>query len=110
MVKPKHPMVLNTGTKIYKIEQKSLSKEGLHGCVEFMKGTLSIDPNQSPEDYKNTLIHEICHIGYEMFGLGSDEEMGKTTNEFITTVTANMLHLFSTLNPELFEYMFSESK
>ena len=108
--KPVHPMEIFTGSKTFMIEQKSLAKDQLHGDVDFAKGILRIDPNQSIEDYKNTLLHEILHIGYDMFGLGSDEDMPTIQNEFLTLVTGNMLRLFTNLNPELFEYIFERPK
>lgn len=103
-------MVVLTGSKTYTIEQKSLQKDQLHGDVDFSKNILRIDPNQSLEDYKNTLLHEILHIGYDMFGLGSDDDMPTIQNEFLTLVTGNMLRLFANLNPELFEYIFERPK
>jgi hypothetical protein len=108
--KPVHPMEIFTGSKTFMIEQKSLAKDQLHGDVDFAKSILRIDPNQSLEDYKNTLLHEILHIGYDMFGLGSDEDMPTIQNEFLTLVTGNMLRLFTNLNPELFEYIFERPK
>ena len=63
-LKPEHPMEVFTGIKTFKIVQKSLNKDNLYGCVEFPKSLLSIDPSQCIEDYKGTLLHEICHIGY----------------------------------------------
>lgn len=108
--KPAHPMEVRTGSKVYTIEQKSLTKDSLHGDVDFSKAILRIDPNQSLEDYKNTLLHEIIHIGYDMFGLGNDEDMPSVNNEFLTMITGNMLRLFTNLNPELFEYIFERPK
>jgi len=103
---PQHPLEVNLGFKKYKIIQKSLAKDNLYGCVEFPKGLLTIDPNQSIEDYKGTLLHEICHIGFDLFGLGDDEEMPTIGNEYITTVTANMIQMLAGLNPELFKFIF----
>ena len=75
MAKPKplpkeqimHPMKVYTGVKTFTIVQKALTKDDLYGCVEFSKALLSIDPSQSIEDYKGTLLHEICHIGFDLF-------------------------------------------
>jgi hypothetical protein len=108
--KPVHPMQVFTGSKTYTIEHKSLTKDALHGDVDFAKCVIRVDPNQSLEDYKNTLLHEILHIGYDMFGLGSDDDMPTIQNEFLTLVTGNMLRLFANLNPELFEYLFESPK
>ena len=108
--KPIHPMEFCTGAKTYTIEQRSLAKDSVHGDVDFSKGVIRVDPNQSLEDYKNTLLHEIIHIGYDMFGLGDDDEMPIVQNEFLTLVTGNMLRLFANLNPELFEYIFEPPK
>ena len=93
-----HPMEVYTGIKTFKIEQKSLTKDNLYGCVEF--------PNQCTEDYKGTLLHEICHIGYDLYGLGDDDEMPQMGNEYLTTVTANMIQQLSGLNKELFKFIF----
>jgi len=105
--KPIHPLEITLGFKKFRIIQISLAKEGLHGCVDFSKGTLRIDPGQSLEDYKWTLLHEICHIGLDLFGLGDDDEMPKMSNEYLTTVTSNMIQVLAGLNKELFNFIFS---
>ena len=61
-------------------------------------------------DYRGTLLHEICHIGYEMYGLGDDDEMPQIGNEFLTTITSNMIQQLATLNKELFEFIFDSPK
>jgi len=102
-----HPDTLNVGHKTFKIVQKSLTKDNLYGCVEFPKALITIDPNQSCADYKGTLLHEICHVGWDLWGLGDDDEMPQMGNEFITTVTSNMLQVLAGLNQELFTFIFS---
>lgn len=102
-----HPMTIYTGIKTFDIKQQSLEKDNLYGCVEFSKYLLSIDPNQRPEDYKSTLLHEICHIGYEVFGLNDDDEIPSMSNEYLTSVTSNMVMQMAGLNPELFQFIFS---
>lgn len=105
---PVHPMVLDTGYRKFTIVQKKLDKESLYGYTEFPPNVIGIDPNQKPKDYKGTLLHEILHVAFDMFGLGDDDEMPTLGNEFLVTITSNMLQLFVTLNPELFEYIFSD--
>ena len=92
-----HPLKVYTGIKTFTISQKSLAKDNLYGCVEFPK---------SLEDYKATLLHEICHIGFDLYGLGDDDEMPTIGNEFLTTVTANMIQQLAGLNKELFKFIF----
>ena len=104
--KPVHPMKVYTGIKTFTIVQKALNKDNLYGCVEFPKSTLTIDPNQCIEDYKGTLLHEICHIGFDIYGLGDDEEMPQMSNEYLTTVTSNMNQQLAGLNKELFTFIF----
>ena len=106
----KHPSRLYLGYKNFEIVQKSLKKECLYGCVEFAKSRITIDPNQKPEDYKATLLHEVCHVGWDLFGLGDDDEMPTFGNEYITAVTSNMMQLLWGLNPELFSFMFSKDE
>lgn len=101
-----HPMTVYTGVKTFTIKQQALTKDNLYGCVEFPKSLLSIDPNQCEEDYRGTLLHEICHIGWDLYGLGDDDEMPQMGNEFLTTVTSNMLQQLAGLNPELFAFIF----
>ena len=101
-------MVLDLGFKKFNIIQKSLAKDGLYGCVEFQKGTLTIDPSQCIEDYKWTLLHEITHVGLDLFGLGDDDEIPQMGNEYLTTVTSNMIQLLAGLNRELFYFIFNE--
>jgi len=108
--KPQHPMVVFTGIKEFVIVQKALTKDNLYGCVEFPKSVLTIDPNQCIEDYRGTLLHEICHIGFELYGLGEDEDIPQLGNEFLTTVTSNMIQQLATLNKELFEFIFDSAK
>ena len=100
------PLIVHTGIKEFTIVQRALTKDNLYGCVEFHKALLTIDPNQSLVDYRGTLLHEICHIGWELFGLGDDDEMPSLGNEYLTTVTANMVQLLCSLNPELFRFIF----
>lgn len=106
--KYEHPMAVHTGIKTFTIVQKALTKDNLYGCVEFPKSILTIDPNQCSEDYKGTLLHEICHIGFDLYGLGDDDEMPQIGNEFITTVTSNMIQQLAGLNKELFAFIFSD--
>ena len=106
-LKCEHPLEVYTGIKTFTIAQKSLAKDNLYGCVEFPKSLLTIDPSQCIEDYKATLLHEICHIGFDLYGLGDDDEMPQIGNEYLTTVTANMIQQLSGLNPELFKFIFS---
>ena len=104
-----HPDTVTIGFKTFKIEQKTLAKDNLYGCVEFSKALLTIDPNQSEEDYKWTLLHEIFHIGFDLFGLGDDDEMPQMGNEYLTTVSSNMVQTLQGLNRELFEFIFSKN-
>ena len=106
--KPSHPMELNLGYKTFKLVQVSLEKDSLYGCVEFSKNRITVDPNQCTSDYKGTLLHEILHVGFDLFGLGDDDEMPSVGNEYLTHVTSNMLQILQGLNPELFEYLFSK--
>ncbi len=105
--KREHPDTLFVGHKTFTIEQKSLAKDNLYGCVEFPKNLITIDPNQSDEDYKSTLLHEITHVGLDLFGLGDDDDIPQMSNELLTTVTSNMFVLLSSLNPELFAFILS---
>ena len=106
--KPIHPMEVDVGFKKFKIVQTALTKENLYGMVEFTQNTLTIDPNQDIIDYKSTLLHEIFHIGFDIFGLGDDEDMPTIGNEFLTSVSSNMVMLLASLNRELFEFIFSD--
>jgi hypothetical protein len=105
---PVHPMEVHVGFKTFKIQQKSLDKDSLYGCVEFHKALITIDPNQSIVDYKGTLLHEICHVGLDLFGLGDDDEMPQIGNEYLTTVTSNMMQMLHGLNKELFAFLFDD--
>jgi len=103
-----HPLILEIGYKTFTIVQKSLSKDNLYGCAEMSKALISIDPKQSEVDYRGTLLHEILHVGFETFGLGDDDAMPTIGNEYLTTVTSNMLQLLSAQNQELFKFIFSD--
>ena len=105
-----HPDVLYVGFKKFTIAQESLTKDNLYGCVEFPEAKITVDPNQSDVDYKGTLLHEICHVGFDLFGLGDDDEMPQMGNEYLTTVTSNMFQLLVGLNPELFTFIFSDEQ
>ena len=103
-------MTLYVGTKTFVIVQKSLKKEDLYGCVEMHKSLITVDSNLCIQDYKSTLLHEIFHVGFELFGLGHDDDIPTMGNEFITTVSSNMVMILAGLNPELFQYIFSNDK
>ena len=106
----KHPDTLHIGFKSYKIVQKDLSDvDGveLYGYVDLATNVIYVDPSQESIDYKGTLLHEIMHVGFNLFGLGDDDEMPIIINEFLTTITSNMMQMLVTLNPELFEFIFS---
>ena len=106
----KHPDILHIGFKSYKIVQKDLSDvDGveLYGYVDLATNVIYVDPSQESIDYKGTLLHEIMHVGFNLFGLGDDDEMPIIINEFLTTITSNMMQMLVTLNPELFEFIFS---
>ena len=105
-----HPNILHIGFKSYKIVQKDLSDEDgveLYGYVDLTTNVIYVDPSQESIDYKGTLLHEILHVGFNLFGLGDDDEMPGIRNEFLTTITSNMMQMLVTLNPELFEFIFS---
>jgi|TARA_R100000482_G_scaffold33359_1_gene10902 Zn-dependent peptidase ImmA (M78 family) len=105
---PQHPMKLLIGFKTYKIEHKDLSEDDLHGYVDLTTNVIYVDPNQSDSDYRGTLLHEITHVVFHMFGLGDDDEMPGIKNEFLTTITSNGFQLFASLNHELFLYLFEK--
>ena len=109
-LKHEHPLTFNTGCRVYTIERKSLAKDNLYGDVDFEKGIIRVHPLDNEEEYKNTLLHEIIHVGYHMFGLGDDDDLPGINNEFLTLITANFLRLFTNLNPELFDYLFKMPK
>ena len=105
-----HPNILHIGFKSYKIVQKDLSDEDgveLYGYVDLTTNVIYVDPSQESIDYKGTMLHEILHVGFNLFGLGDDDEMPGIRNEFLTTITSNMMQMLVTLNPELFEFIFS---
>ena len=110
MMEFKHPDTLHIGFKSYKIVQKDLSDEDgveLYGYVDLTTNVIYLDPSQESIDYKGTMLHEILHVGFNLFGLGDDDEMPGIRNEFLTTITSNMMQMLVTLNPELFEFIFS---
>jgi hypothetical protein len=105
-----HPDTLYVGFKVFNIVQESLTKEDLYGCVEFEKNKITVDPNQSDVDYRGTLLHEILHVGFYLFGLGDDDEMPSFGNEYLTTITSNMMQMLVGMNPELFKFIFDEGE
>mgnify|MGYP003118654264 FL=1 len=108
----KHPTILHIGFKSYDIVQKELTDvdgDECYGYVDLATNTIYLDPNQEEIDYKGTLLHEILHVGFQLFGLGDDDEMPGIRNEFLTTITSNIMQMLVALNPELFEFIFSKS-
>ena len=69
-----------------------------------------LDSNEYTNDKGATLLHEICHIGFDLYGLGDDDEMPQMSNEFLTTVTSNMIQQLAGLNKELFQFIFEPPK
>ncbi len=110
MNKYKHPNQFHDGVRVYKIVQKSLKDEGLMGKVDFEERIIYVDPGQDHLEYRKTLLHEIIHIGYDYFGLDNDDNMPTITNEYITTVTTNMMQQYWFFNMDLFEFIFSYPK
>ena len=110
MNKYEHPKQFHDGVRVYKIVQKSLKDEGLMGKVDFEQRTIFVDPDQDPLEYKKTLLHEIIHIGFDCFGLNNDGNMPAITNEYITTVTTNMIQQGWFCNRDLFQFIFSYPK
>ena len=68
---------------------------------------MTVDPSLDSRNYKWTLLHELFHIGYHLFGLGSDEDMPQMGNEYLTTASSNMVQSLWGLNRELFDFIFS---
>lgn len=104
-----HPYVINLGFKTVDIVMKVLDTDDLFGCWDPAANLITIDPRQTLESYKWCLLHEICHVGFDLFGLGDDDEIPVIKNEFLVTVTSNMMKLLWSLNPELFEYIFNDA-
>jgi hypothetical protein len=105
-----HPNILHIGFKSYEIIQKDLTDvdgDELYGYVDLTTNVIYVDPSQDEIDYKGTLLHEILHVGFQLFGLGDDDEMPGIRNEFLTTITSNIMQMLVALNPELFEFIFS---
>lgn len=100
-------MVLRLGSRTFKIVLKSLTEKELLGYTDFQTDEVFIDPNQSEESYKNTLLHECMHIGYDLFGLNDDDSIPKINNEYLVLVSTNMLRHLAGLNPQLFSFIFN---
>lgn len=103
----KHSNKFYDGVQHYKIVQTSLKDENLCGKVDFTKKIIYLDPDQDPIEYKKTLLHEMIHVGYDHFGLNNDGSMPTITNEYITTVTTNMMQHLWCCNKDLFSFIFS---
>ena len=102
----KHPMILDLGYKKYKIIQEDMADEDAYGYTDLATDIIAIHPDQTPANYKGTLLHEILHVGYEFMGLGSDV-LPKIGNEYLVTTTTGMLQLLEGLNKKLFKFIFS---
>lgn len=106
---PDHPMTVYTGLMTLEIKHKSMDEDGK---VVWEDQAIYLDLAQSTLFlYKQTIMHELMHVALDMVGLdpsGEDEEMPKFNNEFLVTVSTNMIMLLAALNPELFEFVFSK--
>ena len=105
--KPIHPMEVHIGFKTFKIVHESLKKDSLYGYVDFATNTIHMDTTPAAVDYKGTLLHEVCHVALDLFGLGDDDQIPTLGNEYLATITSNMLQLLWGLNKELFTYIFN---
>lgn len=100
-------MHINLGNRTFKIVIKPLTDKNLLGYTDFITNQVLIDPNQSDESYKNTLLHECMHVGYDLFGLNDDDAIPKVNNEYLVLVSTNMLRHLAGLNPKLFSFIFN---
>jgi|TARA_R110002020_G_scaffold8063_4_gene33134 predicted metal-dependent peptidase len=106
---PEHPMVVHSNLRTFEIKHKVM--EGADGKLEFDESIMYLNPNQQTISlYKQTLLHELLHIVYELVGMDPEEEedMPKYTNEFLVTVSTNTIMLLASMNQELFEFIFSK--
>jgi hypothetical protein len=106
MTNKHHPMILKVGYKTFKIIHEDLTDYGAYGYTDMATHTIGIHKNQLEADYKGTLLHEILHVGYEVFALGADS-LPRIKNEQLVSTTSNMLQVLHGLNPKLFKYIFS---
>lgn len=107
---------IDAGYKTYSLQVVKGLKEGeqkCYGLTDFDLGKLSIEKEMDDQLARETLLHELMHIAFELTGLGGEEMTGlvaEQTNEELTTRATRGILLLMNLNKELFEVILNEHK
>jgi len=111
----KLPTHFNVGWALFEFKLKNKLKDGgteCYGITDFNLNTITLEKGMSDSVAHPTIIHEVCHVLMETFGLGgnhdSEEDLLTSSNEFITESACRCFLMFKNLNPELWDLLFVE--
>ena len=100
---------VNCGWGEYTIELCTGLKSGSQNCwgtCDFDTYKIQIEKKMEDGPARETILHEICHLLLETFGMGGEgegenEEFIYASNERLTITTSRAIMLFVRLNPQL---------
>ncbi len=85
---------------------RSLHAEDLSGKSDLTAQTIAVDPEQGPDSLRDTLLHEVMHLVWGVWGLGSGP--AKEHEELVVTAFATGLLDTLRRNPALVQALLSE--
>lgn len=77
--------------------------ENVFGKANHNQRKIILADDNSEQQQKNTLLHEVIHAVWRVWGMDFQHE--KDTEEQVVTVLANGLHTVMLDNPKLFSYL-----
>lgn len=114
----KHPKTVQVGSIIYKVTSKKSDwvlrenrnhRSGDYGSMEGMLTTIFLNPDQTPDQMRQTFWHEVLHALTEtVMGSPSWENIGENSSEreeTIVRVFESPTLLVLRDNPELVKYL-----
>ena len=108
------PLSFDVGWAKFKFKIKKNLKAGedlCYGVTDFNNNEILLEASMDEQITKHTIIHEVCHVLMETFGLGGSEDDGKieSDNEFVTEAVCRSFLFFKDQNPKLWYLLFEET-
>jgi hypothetical protein len=109
---------ISFGYRVYDLHiVANLTHEGdkCLGLADFDDAKISVEKNQSDSSARETLLHEMCHVMFELCGLGGEHDDPHKTvraqpNEELVLSTSRGMMLMMALNKDLFDLFLVEAQ